>query len=136
MGNKGGKGKKKPGAQNTTHEAWPGVPGRPQPTVNTKPTLTERDLDFLSQQTGQNKTTIKEIFEAFMANNPDGKLDKKEFVRLYSQLRPESPDKLDEISNFVFRAFDSDHNGTIDFNEFMVRLNVYSFIRIHFLVKR
>ncbi len=37
--------------------------------------------------------------------------DKKEFIRLYDELRPESADKLDEISEFAFRAFDTDHNG-------------------------
>ena len=46
--------------------------------------------------------------------------DKKEFVNLYDKLRPEPADKLDEISEFVFRAFDSDKNGFLSFTEFIV----------------
>lgn len=121
MGNKGGKNKKPAPVQKPSHDEWPGVPSRkPAPLAPKTPSLTDKDLEFLSSQTGQPRESIKEIFEQFMANNPDGKLDRKEFVVLYSKLRPESPDQLDEISGFVFRAFDSDRNGTIDFSEFMV----------------
>jgi Ca2+-binding EF-hand superfamily protein len=60
------------------------------------------------------------MHEQFMRNNPDGNLDKTEFVRLYITLEPEEPSKLDEIAVNVFKAFDKDNNGTINFNEFMV----------------
>ncbi|CAF0713663.1 unnamed protein product [Brachionus calyciflorus] len=122
MGNKGGKNKKPVPSQKPTHDAWPGVPSSHLPSQPSSSThkLTDRDLDFLSGQTGQSKSDIKAIFDEFMRNNPDGKLDKQEFVRLYSKLRPEQPESLDEISHFVFRAFDTDHNGTIDFSEFMI----------------
>jgi Ca2+-binding EF-hand superfamily protein len=89
--------------------------------VTNKPVqLKESDIKFLSQQTGLDKATIKNIFDKFMANNPDGRLDRAEFVRLYDELRSESKEALDEISDFVFRVFDTDRNGTINFNEFMV----------------
>jgi Ca2+-binding EF-hand superfamily protein len=55
-----------------------------------------------------------------MANNPDGQLDKAEFVRLYTKLKSEPADKLDEIALHVFNAFDKDNNGKISFTEFMV----------------
>ena len=97
MGNKGAKGK----------------PGK-------APELTKKDLDFLSKQTGLSVDEVKNVFAKFMANNPDGQLDKKEFVRLYDELRPEPPEILDEISLYVFGAFDKDKNGTISFNEFMI----------------
>ena len=84
------------------------------------PTLKSADVKFLTKQTGLDQATIKNTFDKFMANNPDGQLDRKEFVRLYDELRPESMDRLDEISQYVFRAFDKDNSGTISFNEFMV----------------
>ena len=84
------------------------------------PTLKSSDIKFLTKQTGLDQAAIKATFEKFMANNPDGQLDRKEFVRLYDELRPESMDRLDEISQYVFRAFDKDNNGTISFNEFLV----------------
>ena len=46
-----------------------------------------------------------------MVGNPDGQLDRKEFVKLYSSLRYESPELLDEITEFIFKAFDADKSG-------------------------
>lgn len=94
MGNKGAKGNK-------------ATPGKVTE-------LSKKDYEFLVQQTGLQKPEIKAVFDKFNANNPDGKLDKQEFARLYDELRPEPPEVLDEISNYVFRCFDSDHNGKID----------------------
>ena len=89
-------------------------------------TLTKKDYEFLIQATGSKKEEIDVIFREFNANNPDGKLDKNEFIRLYDKLRPEPPELLDEISTYIFRAFDSDHNGFISFNEFMIAYSLTS----------
>jgi Ca2+-binding EF-hand superfamily protein len=105
MGNKGAKG----GSSSSSSSA------------SKKPsTLTKKDYDFLVHATGSQKAEIDAVFKEFTANNPDGKLDKQEFIRLYDKLRPEPPELLDEISNYVFRCFDSDRNGSISFNEFMI----------------
>ena len=113
MGGKGSKDKKK----------------NPDPVAPSKPVvvppkaagdLAESDYNFLMGQTGLSKGEIKSMLDKFNANNPDGKLDKKEFVRLYDELRPEPPELMDEIAEFVFRGFDADNNGFINFNEFLV----------------
>jgi Ca2+-binding EF-hand superfamily protein len=93
--------------------------------TQTKTSLTEQDVEYLSKQTGESKADIKEIHELFLKSNPSGYLSKKEFVNLYTKLRPEEPEKLQKISNFIFRAFDVDQSGTIDFNEFVVRMNYF-----------
>ena len=53
---------------------------------------------------GLAKDQIDQIFADFNANNPDGKLNKQEFMRLYDKLRPEPIELLDEISNNVFEV--------------------------------
>ena len=113
MGNKGGKNKPAAGGSGTPAQKPVFIPPK-------NPELTETDYNFLTAQTGLSRAEIKNIFDQFMANNPDAKLDKKEFIRLYDVLRPEPPELMDEISEFVFRAFDSDKNGFINFNEFMI----------------
>ncbi|RNA31687.1 Neuronal calcium sensor 2 [Brachionus plicatilis] len=118
MGNKGGKKIRKGDFTNKTHDSLPKPPSRSQSSKGEF--LTEHDLDFLAGQTGHSKDEIKKIFREFIVNNPDGKLDRKEFIQLYTKLRPEPAETLEKISNFVFRAFDLDQNGTIDFNEFMI----------------
>lgn len=112
------------------------------------PELNDVDLEFLSQQTGSSKAVIQNTFEIFIKDNPDGKLSITEFIRIYNELRPEPPEFLviakvylnsgmfftylfvlkDEISKYVFKAFDSDNNGTISFSEFMVLLHFKSYL--------
>ena len=82
--------------------------------------LSSKDASFLSKQTGMSKEEITVFFEKFSENNPDGVLDKKEFVTLYDQLRSEPLDIIDEIAVHIFNAFDTDNNGTIGFSEFLV----------------
>ena len=84
--------------------------------------LDSKDIKFLSKQTGMSKQDIEAFFVKFSENNPDGVLDKKEFVQLYEQLRSEPRDKIDEIAVHIFDAFDQDTNGTINFTEFLVLL--------------
>ena len=38
-------------------------------------------------------------------------MDKKQFMRLYYELSQEPVDKLDEISEFAFTAFDTNYTG-------------------------
>ena len=93
----------------------------------TKPKdLTNKDYEFLSSQTGFLKSDINAIFDKFNLNNPDAKLDRNEFVRLYQELRPEPSDILDEISEHVFRCFDTDNNGSITFQEFLIAYSLTS----------
>ncbi len=50
------------------------------------------------------KDQIDQIFVDFNANNPDGKLNKQEFLVLYDKLRPEPRELLDQISDNVFEV--------------------------------
>ena len=86
----------------------------------TSNSLNESDYKFLTSHTGLSREEIKEMSEKFDSNNPDRKLNKKEFARLYGLLRPESPELIDKISDYVFKCFDTNNNGSIDFNEFLI----------------
>jgi Ca2+-binding EF-hand superfamily protein len=48
-------------------------------------------------------------------------MGRKDFFKFYRSLRVESEDKVKEIANFVFTAFDRDANGKIDFTEFLCK---------------
>lgn len=81
--------------------------------ITTAYNLSDSDLKYLSKQTDLNENAIKEIFNKFCDNNPTGYLNKDEFVRLYCSLRSEPPEKLKNIAEFAFNAFDIDKNGNI-----------------------
>lgn len=65
-----------------------------------KKALNESDFEFLVQQTNLSKTAIQDIFDMFIKNNPDAKLDRKEFIRIYDELRPEPAHLLVRLNPF------------------------------------
>lgn len=70
-------------------------------------------------------TSIRTCFryrKQFLLACPSGKMGRKDFYKFYRSLRVESDDKVKEIANFVFTAFDRDANGKIDFTEFLCEL--------------
>ncbi len=54
-------------------------------------------------------------------------MGQKDFFKFYRSLRVESEEKVKEIANFVFTAFDRDSNGKIDFTEFLCKLSLSKF---------
>lgn len=82
--------------------------------------LKENDYKFLTVHTGLSKNEINRIFVKFMEKNSNGKLNRTEFSSLVKSLEPEDADGADKILEFLFRAFDTDKDGLIDFNEFMI----------------
>ncbi|CAF0761121.1 unnamed protein product [Brachionus calyciflorus] len=87
--------------------------------------LSEKDLMFLEANTKFNREKIIQWHDAFLVDCPNGKLDKKLFVKLYTQLEP-AEGKADKYAEFVFKAFDVDHSGYIDFTEFLLAFNIRS----------
>ena len=60
----------------------------------------------------------REWYQNFSEECPEGKLDKERILNIYAQIAPlgNAKDFVDQI----FRIFDEDGNGTIDFKEFMI----------------
>lgn len=69
---------------------------------------------------------IRTWHDKFFHDNPDGRLDRDEFRRLFRLLRQESPDRLQNICDHVFRAFDVDGNGYVEFGEFLLGFAICS----------
>jgi len=86
--------------------------------------LTRKDIDFLMRETNFKEDAIKEWYYGFSKDCPSGQLDKARFISMYSQVFPSG--KADEFSKHVFRTFDRDNNGTIDFREFLLALHITS----------
>ena len=59
-----------------------------------------------------------------MSDCPDGRLTPKAFMHIYSKCFPTG--NANEFCDHVFRTFDTDHNGYIDFKEFLLAIDVTS----------
>merc|ERR1719350_484681 len=86
--------------------------------------ISKEDMDFLQQKTDLDKSTIEEWYEGFLKDCPSGELSQTKFVAMYSKIFPSG--NADNFSKNIFRTFDTNNSGTIDFREFMLALHATS----------
>lgn len=69
-------------------------------------------------------SVVSPFFSSIQRDCPDGLLSKAKFLEVYSTFFPTgNPDKF---CNHVFRSFDGDNSGKIDFKEFLLAINITS----------
>ena len=86
--------------------------------------LSKEYLDFLSRNTHYEEDTISEWYRGFRKDCPDGKLTPNDFMKIYSQWFPMG--RTSHFCDHVFRTFDTNSNGFIDFKEFLFLIDVTS----------
>ena len=91
---------------------------------NTKPTISDEDLDYISKHTAASKDDVKENFRQFLVNHPDGKISKGQFKVMMQTCYPDA--KADNLENHIFPMYDFNNDGHIDFQEFMIVLYIMS----------
>jgi len=84
----------------------------------TSHTLTQDDIEFLKKNTRYDEQEIKEWYRGFKQDCPDGQLGKDKILEMYSMILPAGNAKV--FVDQIFRIFDKDGNGSIDFKEFMM----------------
>eukprot|EP00092_Neocalanus_flemingeri_P035543 GFUD01038688.1.p1 GENE.GFUD01038688.1~~GFUD01038688.1.p1 ORF type:complete len:196 (+),score=59.89 GFUD01038688.1:41-628(+) len=85
---------------------------------NGKPVLRPEDKEALSKTSGLSQDEIEVKFEGFLKDHPDGKFRKKDFREMISQALPKKD--CSKLEKHVFRIYDTNGDGYIDFVEFMV----------------
>ena len=91
---------------------------------NGKPVLREEDIAALSKSSGLDAAEVKETFESFLAEHPNGKLKPKDFREMMAKAVPKKD--AAKMEKHVFRMYDSDKDGFIDFTEFMLVFHIMS----------
>ena len=67
---------------------------------------------------------LQEWYRGFISDCPNGKLSPPAFVKIYSQCFPSGNAR--DFCDHIFRTFDTDGNGYIDFKEFLLAISVTS----------
>ncbi|KAH9965735.1 EF-hand [Russula dissimulans] len=86
--------------------------------------LTPEQLSDLQRHTHFDKRELQQWYQGFIMDCPEGRLDKKDFGKIYSQFFPFGDPG--EFADYVFDVFDENKNGYIDFKEFICALSATS----------
>merc|ERR1712062_777893 len=87
-------------------------------------TLSEEDLKILKDTTEMEENEIVEKHDSFLEKHPDGNISKKSFDQLLSECLTKSSRK--KLRSHLWRIYDLNMDGVVDFKEFMVVLKVMS----------
>ena len=86
--------------------------------------LNSENLEFLKSYTSYDEDTIKEMHKSFIIDCPTGQLTPDKFIDLYKMFIWRG--NAEQYCEHVFRTFDTDQNGVIDFEEFLLAMYVTS----------
>merc|ERR1711892_1289606 len=91
---------------------------------NGKPVLRGEDIAAIVRTSGMEEKEVRENFEAFVAEYPDGKMKPKVFREMMTKGMPKKD--ASKMEKHVFRVYDANDDGVVDFTEFMVIYHVMS----------
>ncbi|KAK9768753.1 Calcium-binding protein NCS-1 [Basidiobolus ranarum] len=86
--------------------------------------LSPGQLRELSDSTYFNKKELQRWYKDFVKGCPNGNLDKESFKKIYKQFFPFGDPSI--FVEYVFSVFDTNKNGTIDFQEYITALSITS----------
>ncbi len=82
--------------------------------------------DKIFQSIGLSPSEVIDWHKKFFKDNPDGRLDRVGFRKFYRLLRNDPSDRINGMCDHVFRAFDADGNGYVEFGEFLLGFAICS----------
>ena len=90
-----------------------------------KVSLGTKELDFLTANTElKDREKLSFHFDNFIEKHPKGKITKKGFKEMYKELYPNK--NCEKIMERMFKMYDKDNDGYIQFRELMMVIYVMS----------
>ncbi|XP_061702364.1 recoverin a [Syngnathoides biaculeatus] len=92
---------------------------------NTKSSMLSKELlDELKSNTKYSETELCSWYQSFLRECPGGKISKEQFEGIYASFFPDADPTA--YARHVFRSFDTNSDGTLDFKEYIVALHLTS----------
>uniref|UniRef100_A0A668VXN8 EF-hand domain-containing protein n=1 Tax=Oreochromis aureus TaxID=47969 RepID=A0A668VXN8_OREAU len=79
-------------------------------------------LDRLVQQTKFSKKELQVLYRGFKNECPSGVVNEETFKSIYSQFFPQGDSSM--YAHFLFEAFDTQNNGSVSFEDFVISLSI------------
>merc|ERR1711963_886182 len=92
--------------------------------VNATTILTNEDLEFIAKNTAMEKDAVEKQYQNFLTKHPDGRISRKSFHSMMKECYPGTD--TEKLERHIFRMYDTNKDGHIDFREFMIVLYVMS----------
>ncbi|KAL2083962.1 hypothetical protein ACEWY4_019480 [Coilia grayii] len=86
--------------------------------------MSKEILEDLKMHTKFSENELSQWYENFQKTCPTGRITPQEFETIYGRFFPESDAKT--YSQHVFRSFDTNDDGTLDFKEYIIALHMTS----------
>ncbi|XP_066290630.1 neuronal calcium sensor 1-like isoform X1 [Branchiostoma lanceolatum] len=86
--------------------------------------LNKKTLQELLENTNFSEEEIKQLYKGFHRDCPTGKVTLKEFKYIYGRFFPSG--NADDFAKHVFRTFDTNKDGYVDFSEFLRAVSMTS----------
>ena len=89
--------------------------------------LGREEAATLARDTGFTEEGVRDWHRAFLKDHPTGHISRAKFVTMYRNFFTKGD--TDQFSKNVFRVFDTDGSGTIEFGEFLTAIHATSSAR-------
>lgn len=86
--------------------------------------MSKEILEDLKLNTKFSETELVQWYENFKKQCPTGRISKEEFQTIYTKFFPECD--ANTYAQHVFRSFDTNDDGTLDFKEYIIALHMTS----------
>ncbi|KYO23530.1 recoverin [Alligator mississippiensis] len=91
--------------------------------------LSKEILEDLKMNTRYTEDELCRWYASFQKQCPDGRISRSEFEKIYANFFPNSDPKV--YARHVFRSFDTNDDGTLDFREYIIALHLTSSGKTH-----
>nr|AYD91286.1 recoverin-visinin-Y [Geotria australis] len=96
---------------------------------NRSSALSKDLLDDLKLNTAYSEQELTDWYSSFLKECPDSRISRERFEQIYSKFFPNAD--ATTYAQHVFRSFDTNGDGTLDFREYVVALHLTSSGKIH-----